>query len=187
MKNRFGLVAAWFLATALAVGVASQAVGLVADRAVGIPVQVPVAVGGQSAIGPLTSTPTDPPPPTTTTTTPPPTSSPTTLPATGATTTTVATATTTTTTIPPTTTTTTTTSLPPLDSRTFFPPGGQVSVACTGPETIKYLGAVPQSGWTVELESSGPEKVKVEFHSDENESEIEIRCHQGQLEEEISD
>ena len=180
MKNRFGLLAAWLLATALAVGVASQAVGLVADRAVGIPAQIPVAASGQSALGPLTTTPTDPLPAPTTSTTAPPTSSPTTTATGGTTTTSVAAATTTTTIVM-----TTTTNPPPLDSRTFFLEGGQVSAVCTGAQTVAYLGGFPQLGWSLELKSSGPQEVKVDFESGEEEIEIKIACHNGQLHEEV--
>jgi hypothetical protein len=74
-----------------------------------------------------------------------------------------------------------------LDSRTFYLPGGQVSVACTGPSAITLLSAVPLSGWDLDLESSGPSKVRVDFDSGEDESEIEIVCQNGQLEEDISD
>jgi len=197
MKKRFGLGAAWLLATALAVGVASQAVGLVADRAVGIPVQVPVAVAGQSSFGPITAPPTDPTTPTTasnrsTTMVVPATS--TTAPATSTSTAPTSVSGTTTTTVPAATTTTmpappTTTSPAPLDSRTYFLEGGQVSAACTGPDTVQYLGGFPQPGWSMELEASGPDKVRVDFESgeEEEESEIEIVCTSGQLHEDISD
>ncbi len=195
MKNRLGLVTAWLLATALAVGVASQAVGLVADRAVELPAQINIAVAGQSSFGPITAPPSDPSTPTTirsTTTTsstaPAPTTSTTPTTSSGVTTSTGATATTTTTaTTSPPPSTTTTTSAPLLDSQTFFPTGGQVSVACTGPDTIKYLAAVPASGWTLHREDSGPVKVRVEFESGEQESEIEIVCINSQLIAEMSD
>jgi hypothetical protein len=190
MKKRFGLPAAWLLATALAVGVASQAVGLVAERTIEVPIQVPVAIGGQSSIGPITVPPSEPTTPTTIAVTPSTTS--TTAPATtastspgGTTSTTVVPPSTTTTTVPPAT--TTTTGPPSLDSRTFFLPGGQVSVACTGLDTITYLSAVPAPGWSLDPESTGPEKVEVEFSSGDEESEIEIVCRNGRLDEDISD
>jgi len=194
MKKRFGLPAAWLLATALAVGVASQAVGLVAERAVEIPVQIPVAIGGQSSVGPMTVPPSEPPTstsapdaPSTTSTTAP---VATTLASPGGTTsTTVVPSSTTTTTALPATTTTTTVTTPSLDSRTFFLPSGQVSVACTGPDTITYLSAVPAPGWSLDVEATGPEKVEVEFSSgaEGEESEIEIVCRNGRLDEDISD
>jgi hypothetical protein len=39
----------------------------------------------------------------------------------------------------------------------------------------------------LDVESSGPSKVRVDFESGEEESEIEIVCQDGQLEEDISD
>lgn len=183
MKKRFGLLAAWLLATTLAVGVASQAVGLVADRAVEIPAQVPVALGDQSSIGPITAPPGRPPTSiATTTTTSTIAGAPTDSTAPGATSSTTSS----TITAAPS---TTTTSPPPLDSRTYYLPGGQVSVACTGSETIKLLSTSPAPGWRLELESSGPEKVRVDFESgeEEAESEIEIVCQNGRLNEDISD
>jgi hypothetical protein len=186
-KNRFGLLAAWLLATALAVGVASQAVGLVADRAVGIPVQVPVAVDREPSLGPADTTPADPATPTTIapapgTTTVPATHATTTTPPGGSTPTTVAATTTTVSAAP-----ITTTTSPPLDSRTFFLPGGQVSVACTGPNAVALLSAVPVSGWNLDVESKGPSQVRVDFDSEGEESEIEVVCQDGRLREDISD
>ena len=61
-------------------------------------------------------------------------------------------------------------------------------MACTGPNTIQYVSGFPQPGWTLELKSSGPEKVRVDFEAgEEQESEIEIVCTNGQLDEAISD
>ncbi len=193
MKNRIGLIAAWLLATALAVGVASQAVGLVADRAVEVPVQVPVALADQSSQGPTTAPPGDPIPPTTVpaTTTTIPSSSGSTSSAPGSSVATTTTIAATTTSVPsPTTTTsttTTTTSPPSLDSGTFFVTGGQVSAACTGPDTIEFAGAIPLSGWKLEIDSRGPSKVRVDFEAGEDETEVEIVCVNGQLLTDISD
>ena len=183
-RNRLGLITAWLLATAVAVGVASQAVGLVADRAVDLPVQVPIAVAGQSSFGPITAPPADPTPTTTaaaTTTTlaratATSTSTSTTAPAPAA-----PTATSTTITAPIETTTT------PLDSGSFVTTGGQVTAACTGPDTITLLGAVPVAGWSLDVESSGPAKVRVDFESGEREAEIEVVCRTGQLFADTSD
>jgi hypothetical protein len=195
-KQRVGLVAAWFLATFLAVGVASQAVGLVADRAVEIPVQVPIAVAGQSSLGPLSVDPPvlgEPSTPATVTSIP---AAPTTATPSNPrpdNTSTTASPVQTTTTIAPTTTsstvpsTTTTTTVPRLDSGSFVATGGQVTAACTGPDTIKLLGAVPVAGWSLEVESEGPEKVRVDFESGSEETEITITCSNGQLSAEIEE
>jgi hypothetical protein len=185
MKQRIGLATAWLVATALAVGVASQAVDLVGDRAEEVPVAVPV-VGTVRSAPTVTASPLTPVDTTVTsvpvipsTTTPPSTAAP----STGATTTPQST----TTTVSPSTTTTsivsstTTTSLSPLESGTVFTPGGQVSAACTGAETITLQGAVPASGWTVDVEESGPERVRVEFEQGEQEHKVTVRCGEGRL------
>jgi hypothetical protein len=183
MKQRIGLAAAWLAATALAVGIASQAVGLVGDRAEEVPVAVPIVGAEQSALGPLTTM--APPISSATTTTRPPTSSMT-PPSTTAVPSTASPPRSSTTTLASTTTTvvttsTTTTPLPPLESGTFVATGGQVTAACTGPDAIALKGAVPVSGWSVEVESSGPEKVRVDFEKGEQESEIALRCDAGRL------
>ncbi|MGI9649342.1 MAG: hypothetical protein ACR2OI_12565 [Acidimicrobiia bacterium] len=196
-RQRVGLVTAWFLATFLAVAVASQAVGLVADRAVEIPVQVPVAVAQQSSLGPLVADPApqpEPTPPTTVEPNPaaPPTTATTATSATGGTTitspgnqaTTTTLASTTSTTVGATTTTTT---APLLDSGSFVAIGGQVTAACTGLDTVKLLGAVPVAGWSLEVESEGPNKVRVDFEAGSQETEIEITCSNGQLSAEIEE
>ena len=42
---------------------------------------------------------------------------------------------------------------------------------------VKFGGATPLSGWTVELENSGPEEVKVHFErNDDEEEEIEFKA-----------
>jgi len=179
------------LATALAMGVASQAVGLVADRAVEIPVQVPIAVAGPASFDSSTSTvfqTTTTGQPSTTLTTIPPTT--TTTSGSGVTITTLSPVTTLVTTTTSTTaapTTTTTVAPPPLDSGSFVATGGRVTVACTGANTITLLGTSPVGGWSVEVESSGPEKVRVDFESGEEESEIEVVCVNGQLQAHIED
>ena len=42
---------------------------------------------------------------------------------------------------------------------------------------VKFGGATPLPGWTVELENSGPEEVKVHFErNDDEEEEIEFKA-----------
>lgn len=195
--RRIGLVAAWVLATALAMAIASQAVALVADRAVELRVDIPIL--DQSVLeSPTTADPNPPtsvnPPATATTlstaapspvtTTQTTTASGTSTTSSGQTTTTTAPISTTTTTLAVGTVTTTTTT---LASGSFAVTGGHVTAICTGQTTIQLLGAVPLGGWSLDVESAGPDKVRVDFESGEQESEIEIVCRNGQLQAEISD
>jgi hypothetical protein len=62
-----------------------------------------------------------------------------------------------------------------------------VSATCTGASTVKLLGTVPVTGWRVEVDSSGPEKVRVDFEMGDEESEIEIVCVDGFLQAAIDD
>lgn len=189
IRRRAGIVVGWLVATLAAVGVASLAVGLVAERADERSVQVPVALVGPagasatSLVPPTTAPPTggaaSPP------TTPPSTAAP--PPTTGSTQPTPALPSTTTTLPVPPSTTSTTTVASPLERGTFVVTGGQVTAACTDPDTIELLGAVPAPGYSVSIESSGASQVKVEFEQGETENEIELRCDDGRLETSLSD
>ena len=74
---------------------------------------------------------------------------------------------TTTTTTPP----TTTTGPPATEIRSYELIGGSVTVE-VGPNTVHLAGASPKAGFSVEVENSGPEKVEVEFKSDDHESQF---------------
>lgn len=58
--------------------------------------------------------------------------------------------------------------------------GGVMTVSCLGDE-IQFLGATPSAGYTMSVESQGPEKVEVTFSSSENEWELEARCRNGAI------
>lgn len=62
--------------------------------------------------------------------------------------------------------------------RTWPLPGGEISASCTG-EDITLLSATPLEGWTVEIGSTGPERVEVELHSPSGEIEVRAECVDG--------
>jgi len=64
-----------------------------------------------------------------------------------------------------------------------------VSLECTAPDAIAFVGAVPNSGWTVHLDRNQPERVKVEFErfeDEEGEVEVEAYCSGGTIVHQIS-
>ncbi len=81
---------------------------------------------------------------------------------------------------PPTTTATTTT--PPVSATvsTYHLVGGSVAIA-TLPETVNLVWATPNPGFTVEVDSAGPESVSVEFSSGSHESDFEALWSDGEL------
>jgi hypothetical protein len=60
--------------------------------------------------------------------------------------------------------------------------GGTVTVSHQG-SNVTLVSAVPASGavWTVEVKSSGPEQVVVEFESSSHESHYQATVESGQL------
>lgn len=72
-------------------------------------------------------------------------------------------------------------------SKTFDTDGGSVRVVVDG-DTVTFGGAVPKTGWSVELEKSGPEEVKVEFDQNNGGGEVEFRAkvEGGELRVEVS-
>lgn len=68
--------------------------------------------------------------------------------------------------------------------KTYRVEGGTVTVKVSGNQ-VTLVSAVPSSGFAVEVEKNGPDEVKVEFESDESDSEIRIRVHDGHLEVDI--
>jgi hypothetical protein len=87
----------------------------------------------------------------------------------------------------PTTTTTTTATVPPTtEIRSYELVGGSVSVEI-GDGTVRLAGASPKPGFTMEVESSGPEKVEVEFHNDEHRSKFSGKFEDGKYEPSISE
>ncbi len=176
MRNKYAMFGAWLAATVLAVIVASAAVGAVRSGVTDQPSASAPFFGAADTV--TTSTTTE--PPTSTTTRPPE--------AVGSTTTTVDTgstpteptgssATTPTTTIPEAQTTTTTSG---SFTKTYTLVGGRVTISASDP-SVTFISAIPNAGFSVDLESSGPNEVKVEFDSEDHESEFTAKWHEGEL------
>jgi len=80
-----------------------------------------------------------------------------------------------------TTTTTTTTAAPSeefFESRQLI--GGWVQLRISG-DNVYLEAAVPESGFTVDVEHNGPEKVEVEFKSESHDSKLTARVDSGEL------
>ncbi|MCL1693752.1 MAG: hypothetical protein M3096_08720 [Actinomycetia bacterium] len=93
------------------------------------------------------------------------------------------------TTTSPTTTTTsapTTTTAPATEIRSYELVGGTVSVEI-GNGTVRLAGASPNPGFAMEVESSGPEKVEVEFRSGDYESHFTGKFVDGRFEPSINE
>lgn len=166
--KRFGIVASWFAAAAVATLLASQAVALIADSEPAVFPVLDAAPVDTSMPGDVAST--------TTSAAPPHTSASGASginPAAGTVTTAV------------------TTPNPPassvvLSSGTVVTDAGTVSLACTGPDTIAFVGAVPNSGWTVHLDKNENDRVRVEFERSEGEVKVEAHCAGGEIAQQIS-
>jgi len=180
----------WLAVTAAAVLIASAAVSSVRDQVTDTPTaMLPPTTVAVSSTEPLVADPEAPAAATveeasTTTTSPATTTTTTTTPPTTVPTTTTPSAdpeptrTTTTTTTSPAT--TTTTSTPTTEVRSYELIGGSVSVEI-GDGTVRLAGASPKPGFTMEVENSGPEKVEVEFHNDDHESQFTGKFEDGRF------
>jgi hypothetical protein len=166
--RRSAVVLAWVLATVLAAGVAWWAVGTVGrgsgsiDSAVLSSAEVASALAAQRALATPTPTPTGSPTPTSSPTVEPtPTTTPTPEP-----------------TVAP----------PPTEVvRNWTVSGGVVSTSCLG-DQITLLYATPSDGWGVEIKTSGPSELEVEFDlHEEAETTVTARCVAGTPEAQISD
>ena len=63
---------------------------------------------------------------------------------------------------------------------TFTTSGGSVTVSCEG-STISLVSASPADGYTLDVGSSGPTFVDVEFHAGASEGpEVHATCKNGQ-------
>jgi hypothetical protein len=81
---------------------------------------------------------------------------------------------------------TTTTDAPTSEIRSYVLVGGSVSVEI-GDGVVRLAGASPNSGFTMEVEDSGPEKVEVEFHNDGHESKFSGEFEDGEFVPSISE
>jgi hypothetical protein len=186
MRKGLGLTIAWVGATIVAVVVAAAAVGSVRSQVT----DTPTALGAPTAVAMAAAPPADTPPLDTgsvTTTVPSSTIAPVPGSAGESTTSTAATSsvdgTTTTTTSTNSTITTTTTptvwqQLPPYST-----PGGTVTILVNG-DSVKFGGAVPTTGWTVEFEKLGPPEVEIHFERNDDEgdeAEFHAKYEDGEL------
>ena len=57
----------------------------------------------------------------------------------------------------------------PTETATYNLVGGWVQIAY-GPGIVELVGAAPNSGFSIEIKESGPDRVEVEFESDDHES-----------------
>ena len=180
--RRLGLVAAWLVATLLAVVLASQAVGLVRDQVTDRPsrtVSTILASAGTPSTAPLVSAPEniDPQVPERTSTELPSTTGP-------PTSTDPETTTSTSTTVPASTT-TTTQPVQHTEGR-FTLIGGWVTVACSANQ-ITFKSAAPSPGFTVERTAVEDNKVDVKFESSDHTSRFKAECHDGAIEDSIEE
>ena len=180
--RRVTYVLVWLAVTTTAVLVAAAAVGSVRNQVTETPAaMVPITATTTSLATPSTPT-TEPAPapitsvpaPATSSTTTTIASSNTTVPSASTTTTGPPAPTTTTTTTPP----TTTTQPPTTGIRSFDLVGGSVTVEVGG-NTVRLAGASPKSGFSMDVENSGPEKVEVDFKSEHHESHFSARFENG--------
>ena len=178
MPRRLILIAAWLGATFIAVVVASVAVGAVRGEVTDQPRSASpffvesvdeAAAEGDPTTSTSSTTTTQPEPTTTTTTQPEPTTTPPTQPEP-----------TTTTSTQPESTTTTTTLAEPLRLPPYQTAGGTVTIEVLDPY-VWLVGAVPNVGFTADVEHGGPEKVEVEFEAEDANSEFHARWEAGQL------
>lgn len=181
MRRTVGLVGAWTAATLVAVVVAAAAVGSVRTEVT----DAPTALGDPSIVFVAAPEIPDPVAQSTSTIFMPPevteVDDPVVVAATTSTTVaplaTSTDSTTSTTKAPPVATPSTTTSTVNAGApKTYDTEAGSVRIVVAG-SSVTFAGATPLPGWTVELENSGPEEVKVHFEqNDDEEHEIEFKA-----------
>lgn len=59
--------------------------------------------------------------------------------------------------------------------RTWQGEGGVVVAECTGP-TVRLVGAQPASGWKVEVDDTGPNRVRVEFEGSDERTRVRVEA-----------
>jgi hypothetical protein len=177
----------WLAVTATAVFVATAAVGSVLDQVTDAPTAMaPPTTTTTVAATTATELPAaDTSTTTTTTTTTAPTVT-TTSPPNPPPTTTTTTAPTVTTTNPPPATTTTTAPPPSSEIRSYDLVGGSVTVEI-GSTDVHLAGASPKAGFSMDVEDNGPDKVEVEFKSDDHESHFSGQFEDGRFVPEIEE
>jgi hypothetical protein len=63
---------------------------------------------------------------------------------------------------------------------TFHLQGGNVSAGCSG-TSIQLLSASPNSGYSVDVNKSGPDEIDVRFESTDHRSELRANCQTGHV------
>jgi len=53
---------------------------------------------------------------------------------------------------------------------------GAVQVRCTGPTSIQFEAATPSNGYSVRVDSAGPDEVRVEFRSNGDSTDVRVAC-----------
>lgn len=76
--------------------------------------------------------------------------------------------------------TTSTTVARALTTKTYQLTGGSVTISFA-PGVVNFKAAVPQSGYSTEVEDNGPERVRVEFENDDDHSKFEAEWVSGEL------
>jgi hypothetical protein len=179
MKQTIGIAAAWIGATVLAIVIAAAGIASVRSQVT----EAPTPLGSPSALavaGSVAATTTTAVGPTTTLVVDPTAASTTSAPSTS---------------VPGSSTTTalsgasSTTTPPVATSKNYTTAGGTVTISVANPN-VTFTNAVPNSGWKVEVEDFGPDKVKVKFErNDDSEDEIEFvaKFESGELKVTIED
>jgi len=172
------MVATWLFAATLATVLASQAVALI-EVGDSQPLSVPLAAQSVPPTTVASATPT-------TTTTAGSATTPTTSPSATAATSPSTSQPTPTSSVATSSVATTTSTSPPLAAGSVVTGGGTVTLECTAADSIAFVGAVPNPGWTVHLDENKPERVKVEFERGADEVELEASCESGSIVHQIS-
>lgn len=60
-------------------------------------------------------------------------------------------------------------------TRSWQGSAGVVTVECRGPN-ISLKGAQPNSGWSIDVDSRGPDEVRVDFDNDERRTRVQAEC-----------
>ena len=76
--------------------------------------------------------------------------------------------------------TTSTTVVQTLTTKTYNLTGGSVTISFA-PGVVNFKAAVPQSGYSTDVEDNGPERVRVEFENDDDHSKFEAEWVSGEL------
>lgn len=195
IMRKFGIIFAWVVATVVSTVIAANAVGSVRGQVTDVPA---IAAGSAANLGAGTvaeavtsdAVASTPPGGTTFDTSVGPvdasgTASPTSQAPTVSTTSAPASTTTTAASASPSSSTTTTAAAGTAKVFTYQLQGGQVTISAADPE-VELVSAVPNAGYSAEVDDKGPAKVEVEFESNDRKSTFRARWVNGALDIDIS-